>query len=60
MPVRLHPLMQDAYDFDDARLGSPVKDHMHGRVHGRLMTVSTAVADVIAAKTRKEFAPVDC
>jgi hypothetical protein len=46
MPARLHPLMQDADDLDDAGFDGAVEDHVHRIADRRLAALVAAVADM--------------
>jgi len=57
-PTRLHPVMQDANDLDDARLGLAKKDDMHGLGDQRFAAFIPGVSDMQAADAGEEVAAV--
>src|SRR3546814_11223754 len=58
MPARLHPVVQYADDFDDAKFESTVEDHMPRLADPRLPAPTAAVAVMPTAQPNGDLAAV--
>jgi hypothetical protein len=46
MPSRVHPVMQNAHDLDDAGLDGEIENHMNRIAYRRFAAFGSAVPDV--------------